>query len=142
MDVEEIASKLIIKYYNLFSHIDLSRVRIDFFADDFDHRKPVLEIIGAGDKFINLLNEEGFETRYLLKVNEERIADFPLIKLQWMVFKILLSIDKDCDGKLCKYDFTDFSIVVDFITSQGLGSDYLNNKNLPDLLDETTPVYF
>lgn len=142
MEIEEIASKLIVKYYNLFSHIDLSRVKIEFFGEDIDHRKPVLEIIGVGDKIINLLNEEGFEIRYVLRVNEERIVGFSPIKLQWMLFKILLSIDSNCDGKLCKYDFTDFCIIVDFITNQGLGSDYLNDKNLPDLLDETTPVYF
>lgn len=131
--VRIITAALIKRYYTIFRHIDIDTIKFEAINIE---KKPLFNFKGLNRGAIELLNETDVVERYILEVNEAVIDEYDINQVQWMLFKILCSINEDCNGVVEPFSFTSYTPLVELLIRYQLSTMYLFDPNLPDLLSE------
>jgi len=130
-DVKVVAEDLIVKYPELFNHIDPKRV---LFAREISRSQKTKPggCLSVKPPF-NLLNPDVI---YIVVVyHKSGWDDLGSAQQTALVMHQLMHIDPNFDGSMCQHDIDDWAFLVD-----NLGSDYLENNGIPDLRSREVPV--
>ena len=125
-DVQKIGKELVDKFVYQLSYIDIDKLL--FVREISKSNKKAVGSCKAVKPPYNLLDPD---IMYIIVINFKSDWDNLLPAQQvLLVMHQLLHIDPDFDGKLQSHDASDWAFIID-----NFGTDYLHNKELPNLLE-------
>lgn len=133
------AKELIKKYYAMLGHVDLSLVYFCTRSGEKPKKgkSKTYEMSGIRSQWVkNLLSQGGINQRklYCLCAWDDEWQRISPLQKQWIIFECLYAVGPESDGNLRKRDVSDFTPILTAMMDYGVGPDWRNVKELPDLL--------
>ena len=127
-DAEEMVAQLCDKYPEKFGHIDQSSIGC---AAITGKDKPPTQIWDAKIGGIREPEALWSKKKYCIQFYKSTWELYDKRLRAAMLFKLLVRIPDDCDGKVLPEDLKDCYCLV-----KAFGPDYMKSPNMPDLLDQ------